>query len=134
MAEIWVAAAATVVGGVMAGKAAEKKDKGDKSHAAAMSKDESKYTAQRLGHEKALEDFYSQKERSRRQRGLAQFKQFSTMGEVAPSYDQSAEPQIGEPVMPNYNDFDPDKDNPAPNPGVNGKKKKNSLLDPLGLF
>lgn len=134
MGEIWVAAAATVVGGVVAGKAAEKKDKGDKAHDAAMSADESKYSAQRLGHEKALEDFYSQKERGRRQRGLAQFKQFSTMGEFAPAYDVDAEPQIAEPVMPNYNDFDPDKDNPAPNPGVNGKKKKKSILDPLGLF
>lgn len=142
MAEIWAAAAVTVVGGVIAGKAAEKKDKGDKQHQEAMTKEESALAAQRTGYERALDDFYTQKERAGRQRGLDQYRQFSTVGEFAPEYDASGEPRIANPVMPNYNDFDPT----PPEEKEDGKKggsksifsKRNDLhkkaRDPFGIF
>lgn len=140
MGEVWGAAAVAIVGGVIAGKGQEKKDKSDKAHAEAMTKEESALSAQRTGYERALEDYYSQKQRARTQRGLDQFRQFSTVGEFSPNYSTDSEQRVVEGEAPNYNTFDPDYDPNAPlepNPGVNGKKKKNihkKIADPLGLF
>lgn len=106
MAEVWAAAAITVVGGVMAGKAAEEKDKGDKAFQKAMTKEESALAAQRSGYEMALGDFYTQKERKRKERGLDQYRQFSTMQTVAPGYDSSQEARIELGVAPQYGDFE----------------------------
>lgn len=140
MGEVW-GAAIMVVGSVVAGKAAEKKAKADQKHDAAMTEEESKMAAQRTGYERALEDYYSQKQRARTQRGLDQFRQFSTMSEFAPGYDINSEQRINEGEAPNYNTFDPDYDPNAPlepNPGTQGRKKGRSihkkLADPLGLF
>lgn len=118
MSEVWAAAAITVVGGVVAGKGAEKKDKSDKAHQAAMTKEESALSAQRTSHQMALEDFYSQKERARKQRGLDQYRQFSTMQQISPNYNPAAETRIAEPTMPNYNEFNPNKD--VKNEGIKG--------------
>lgn len=137
MAEVW-GAAAIVVGGVIAGKAAEKKDKSDKKFQEAMTKEESSLAAQRSGYERALEDYYSQKQRARTQRGLDQFRQFSTMGEVSPYYNTDSEQRIVEGEAPDYNTFDPDYD-PNATPEQQAAKKKGKsihkkLADPLGLF
>lgn len=130
MSEIWVAAAVTVVGGAVAGKAAEKKDKGDKAHQAAMTEEESKLSAQRTGYESALEEFYTQRERQRKQRGLDQFRQFSTMGEFAPNYNIDTEARIDPGKAPNYNTFDPDYDpNQSSEIDPATGKKKSSFMD-----
>lgn len=146
MAEVWAAAAISVVGGVMAGKAAEKKDKSDKAHQEAMTKEESALAAQRTGYERALEDFYTQKERARKQRGLDQFRQFNSMSRVSPGYDINSEVRINEGEAPNYNTFDPDYNpNATEVDPATGQKNSKSLLDkrkdlhkkardPLGLF
>lgn len=105
MGEVWVAAAVTVVGSVASGVAAEKKDKSDKKHQQAMNREESAMAAQRTSHEMALEDFYTQKNRAGKQRGLAQYKQFSTMGEVSPGYDPNTEVAIDPGKAPQYGDF-----------------------------
>lgn len=145
MGEIW-GAAIMVVGSVVAGKAAEKKAKADQKHDAAMTEEESKLAAQRTGYERALEDYYSQKQRARTQRGLDQFRQFSTMSEFAPGYDINSEQRIDEGEAPNYNTFHPDYDpNPEEVDPATGRKKGKGLLskrnklhkkarDPLGLF
>lgn len=123
MAEIWAMAAVTVVGGVMAGKAAEKKSKADQKFQEGMTKEESKLAAQRSGYDMALEDFYNQKNRFEKQRGLDQFRQFSTMGTFAPGA-QDTSGRIAAPVMPKYSEFSEDEEiDPA-----TGKKKK-SLID-----
>lgn len=106
MGEVWVAAAVTVVGGVVAGKAAEKKDEGDKAHQQAMSKEESERSAQRTAHQMALEDFYTQRDRVRKQRGLDQYRAFSTMSQISPGYDPNSEVRLADPTMPHYSDFD----------------------------
>ena len=145
MAEIWAAAALTVVGGVVAGKGAEKKDKSDKAHQAAMTKEESALAAQRTGYERALEDFYTQKQRARTQRGLDQFREFSSMSRFAPEYNINSEQRINEGEAPNYNTFHPDYNSNASeeiNPTTGQKKsilsKRVALhkkaRDPLGLF
>lgn len=137
MAEIWAAAAVSIVGGVMAGKAAEKKDKSDKAHDAAMSEDESRYAAQRTAHERALEDFYTQKQRARTQRGLDQYRAFHTMGSVNPAYDVSTEARIDPGTAPKYSDFDEAPPEEAAGPRKKGKSLSDihkKLRDPLGIF
>ena len=142
MSEIWVAAAITVGGAVVSGIGQEKKDKADKAHQAAMTEEESKLAAQRTGYESALEEFYTQRERQRKQRGLDQFRQFSTMGEFAPGYDINSEARIDPGEAPNYNTFDPDYNpNPVtPEQQGGGKRSKSisdihkKIRDPLGLF
>lgn len=103
MAEIWGAAIA-LGGAVVSGMAARKKDKEDKAHSQAMTREESGLASQRTGHEMALEDFYAQKERFRKQRGLDEFRKFSSIGRWAPGYSDAAA-RIQDPVMPDYNDF-----------------------------
>lgn len=135
MGEVWAAAAVTVVGGVVAGKGAEKKDKSDKAHEQVMTKEESQLAAQRTSHQMALEDFYAQKERARKQRGLDQYRAFSTMGAVAPEYDATTEARILPGEAPKYTSFD---ETPPEEPTTPTKKKGKSihkkLADPLGLF
>lgn len=142
MSEIWVAAVG-VVGSVAAGKAAEKKAKEDRKHSEAMTAEESKLAAQRTGYERALDEWYTQRERARKQRGLAQFRdQFSTMSQWAPGYDESTEVTINPGQAPQYNDFAPaDPELGDPNARVSGKSGGKSLSDihkklrdPLGLF
>lgn len=141
MSEVWVAAAVTVVGGAISGRAAEKKAKADQKFQEGMTLEESKLAAQRAAHERALEDFYTQRDRAKKQRGLDQYRQFSTMGEFAPEYDASGEPRVADPVMPKYSDFDE-----TPPEEEDGKKKDSKNLlskrvalhkkarDPFGIF
>lgn len=141
MSELWVAGVVTVAGSYIAGKGAEKKDKSDKAHEAAMTEEESKLSAQRTGYESALEEWYTQRERARTQRGLDQFRQFSTMKDFAPQYDPTTEARIVPGDAPDYNTFDPDYD-PNATPEQQAAKKKGKSLsdihkklrDPLGLF
>lgn len=139
MGEVW-GAAIMVVGSVVAGKAAEKKAKADQKHDVAMTAEESKLASQRTGYERALEDYYTQKQRARTQRGLDQFRQFSTMSEFAPGYNINSEQRIDEGEAPNYNTFDPDYDPNAPAQEAEAPARKKGrsihkkLADPLGLF
>lgn len=135
MSEVWAAAAVSVVGSVVAGKAAEKKDKSDKAHDQAMTAEESRLAAQRTGYDRALEDFYQQKDRARKQRGLDQFRQFSTMGEFAPNYNATTEPRVVEGDAPDYNVFAPTvPEEPAQPQGRRGRSTMDRILDPLGIF
>lgn len=141
MSEVWAAAAVAVVGGAISGRAAEKKAKSDQKNQEAMTAEESKLAAQRTAHERALEDFYTQRDRAKKQRGLDQFRQFSTMGEFAPEYDASGEPRIADPVMPKYSDFDetpPEEEGGKKGGGKNILSKRVELhkkaRDPFGLF
>lgn len=135
MGEVWAAAVATVAGGVIAGKAAEKKDKGDKAHQQAMTREESALAAQRTGYESALEEWYTQRQRQRTQRGLDQFRQFSTVNQFAPQYDAGSEVRIDPGEAPKYDDYAPDS--LTQEQAAEQKRKRSlpeKLFDPLGLF
>lgn len=103
MAEIWGAAIA-VGGSLLSGAAASKKDKADKKHEAAMTKEESALAAQRMGYEKALENYYTDEDRYQKQRGLDEFRKFATIGRYAPGYSD-ADARVAQPVMPTYGQF-----------------------------
>lgn len=104
MGEVWAAALVTVGGAVVSGYAASKKDKADKKENRAMTQKEAELNAQTLGYEGALENFYMEKERFQKQRGLDEFRKFSTMGTWAPGYSDNAA-RVADPVMPKFNDF-----------------------------
>lgn len=132
MAEIWVAAAVTVGGAVVSGIAAEKKDKSDKKYSKEMTEEDYRRTAQQSGYEAALENFYNERARYEKQRGLDQYRQFSTMKNYAPNVDDQSG-RVASPVMPQYNDFAPTT--PTPQTTANGGKDGKGILskvDPLG--
>ena len=98
----WIAiggAAITVVGGVLSDKSANKQNKTNTAN--------DRWTQQRvtrLGRQDTIfnaqvDDHYKQKERAGRQRGLDQFRKFSTVASFAPEYQDTA-PRIGVPVLP----------------------------------
>lgn len=106
MGEIWAAAAITIGGGIISGIGQEKKDKSDKKFSKEEREAMARDTAQQTGYEYALEDFYNEKRRYNAQRGLDQYRQFSTTQNYAPGMnDQGA--RVAAPVMPNYNSFKP---------------------------
>lgn len=133
MSEVWAAAVVTVVGGVVAGKAQEKKDKSDKKYNKEMTEEDYRRQAQETGYEAALDNYYKQKDRYEAQRGLDQFRQFSTIDNYKPGY-ATMDGQLTAPVMPEYNDFKVEED-PAANTGSGGGGKSGNILskiDPLG--
>jgi hypothetical protein len=131
MAEIW-GAALIVGGGIIAGIGAEKKDKSDKKFSQQMTKEEAQLNAQQTGYEAALEDFYKQKDRYETQRGLDQFRQFSTMGQFAPGVDDQGG-RVAAPVTPQYNTFAPTQPQQGTTPtGGGGGKSLMEKIDPLG--
>jgi hypothetical protein len=133
MAEVWVAAVVTIGGGIIAGQAAEKKDKSDKAYSTKNTKLEARLNAQQSGYEAALSDFYIQKDRYEKQRGLDQFRQFSTMDQFAPGVNDQGG-RVVMPQTPDYNSFAPYE---APTPPAEKKKKKKLtglLAHDLGLI
>lgn len=128
MAELWVAAAVTVVGGAVAGYGAQKKAEAERKASREDNKEmterEAKLNAQASGYERALEDYYTQKARFDQQRGLDQYRQFSTMGQFAPGVDDSGG-RVVMPKSPNYNDFAVEE----PEVAKEQKDKKDSLWD-----
>lgn len=108
MAELWVAAAVTVVGGAVAGYGAQKKAeaerKANREDNKEMTEREAKLSAQASGYERALEDYYTQKSRFDQQRGLDQYRKFSTMGQFAPGIDDTGG-RVVMPEAPDYNNY-----------------------------
>lgn len=102
MAEIW-GAAIMVGGAVISGMAADKKDKGDKRHAQAMSKDEAKYQGILNQLDQETQYYYRQVDKQEKMRGLAEFKKFSGMQRINPAYaSDNAGPVL--PDKPNVDD------------------------------
>lgn len=140
MGEIWVAGAVSVVGGIMSGKAAEKKDKADKAYSAkesrAIAKDEAKYNAIQSLFETELSDYQSQLQRQRKERGLDQFRGFSTVNKFAPGYTDTS--RIVMPEKPTIDSVNTliDQANLSEATSTAGKKRStvSKILDPVGLF
>ena len=129
MAEIWKAAAIQVGGSLISGIASSKKAKAERKAAKEdrkeMTRDEAKYSSILSRFEAEQEDYYNQLNRQRKQRGLAQFRQFSTVNQFAPQY-LGDNTEIMLPERPDFNkimdEVDPQK---AP---TQGAKKSGSLL------
>ncbi len=134
MGEVWGAAIVTVVGGAIAGRAQEKKDKGDKAHDKEMTREGAKWNAALSEFEAGQTDYYNQLNRQRKQRGLDNFRQFSQLGSFAPQYQQTSTP-IEVPTKPNALETFAEPEEEA---GPAKKKKSGGLMrkltDPLGLF
>lgn len=134
MGEVWVAAAATVVGAGISAYSANKKAKQEREDNKAMTEEDYRRTAQEVGYEAALENFYKQDERYEKQRGLDEFRKFSTVNNFSPGYTDAAS-RVSKPVAPDYNSFAPVIPGEEEIIGPDGKKTKKSTLekiDPLG--
>ena len=135
MAEIWGAAIA-VGGAVISGKAAEKKAKQDRKDSnedrRAATKEEAQYGAVLSQFEREQEDYYNQLDRQRKQRGLDQFRQFSTMSQFAPEY-QGDTSRVVLPAKPDVNALI-SQAVPEEQAAAKAKKKKSTLekIDPVG--
>ena len=128
MSEVW--AAAIAAGGAMY-SAKEQKDAADdaRKDSKAATRDEARYSAALSAFNAEQDDYYSQLGRSRKQRGLDNFRQFNTVKDYAPSYAGN-DTTI---VMPSNK---PNIDMVMKEQGINEQqeqaKAKRSLLDKLG--
>lgn len=132
--EGWVGAAAMIGGSVISGMAASKKAKQDRKNAKEDSKEmterEARYQAVLSQFDAEQNDYYNQLNRQRKQRGLDQFRQFSTMGQFAPGAASSDntivlpnKPDIGALIKANV----PEEQQSAPAK----KKSKSGLITAL---
>lgn len=136
MAEVWVTAAVGAVGAYASSRSKKKALEDQREHDAAMTEEEHWRAMQREQHGAALSDFYARRDRAEAQRGLDEFRKFSTVQDFAPGYVND-NPRVEQPVMPALADYGaapPAPEEPvAPSPS----KKRNihkKLADPLGLF
>lgn len=135
MAEIWGAAIA-VGGAVISGYAQSKEKKADRkaasSEARAATKDEAKWSAILSRFEKQDDYYYQQLNRQNKQRGLAEFRKFTTTDSFAPEY-QNTNTGVVLPQQTNINDVE-QQVAPATAQTGGGKKGKGLLekIDPLG--
>lgn len=136
MAEIWGAAIA-VGGAVISGYAQSKEKKADRkaaaSEARAATKDEAKWSAVLSRFEKQQDYYYNQLNRQNKERGLAEFRKFSSMGSFAPEYQQT---NTGV-VLPQQTDINQVEQQVAPTAqktggGGSGGKGLLEKIDPLG--
>lgn len=105
MGGIWEAAitvGGSILSGLSSSKKAEQQRKWDKEDRKEMARDEAKYSAALSRFEAEQEDYYNQLNRKRKQRGLEQFRQFSTVNQFAPQY-VGDNTEIVLPERPNIN-------------------------------
>lgn len=131
MAEIW-GAAIMVVGSVASAQAAKKKEAAARKENRVDTKQEAKYSALLSQFEREQDYYYNQLEKQEKSRGLDQFKKFSGMSRIDPTYVNTSG-GIVLPDKPDINKLFPD------DPVVQKKKKKKgglrgfiSKVDPLG--
>lgn len=131
MAEVWAAAAGAVVTGYAASQKAKAERKAAKEDRKEMTRDDAKYSSILSRFEAEQADYYDQLNRQRKQRGLAQFRQFSTVNQFAPQY-LSNNQEIVVPERPDINKI-MDEVDPQEAPGKRAKGKSTlEKLDPLG--
>lgn len=90
----WIAvagAAVTVIGGAMSDKSAKKQSAKDREEGRLGMHEEHRLGMQRAVFDEQLEYHKIQKERAQRQRGLDEFRKFSTLQQFAPEYQDTAE-------------------------------------------
>lgn len=138
-----------VGGAVVSGVAANKKAKEDRKNAnadrAVATRESTVYDGVLSQFEREQDDYYSQLNRQRKQRGLEQFRQFNTMSQFAPNYTPAAQQEIVVPVKPSIaNNLDAAVRQDEANQKIGTEtaqpqsKKGGGLVkkivDPLGLF
>lgn len=106
MAEFWasaggaaaISAGSSILGGILGGKAKEKQAKAEAAFKAkedrALMADEAKYGAISSLFQQQVQDYQAQLQRQRKERGLDQFRYFSTLGSYAPNYQDTARIQL----------------------------------------
>ena len=130
MAEIW--GAAIMMGGALIGGMGKQKEKeADQKFQAGQTREEA-INALKSSEFNAAQDYYYERlGKQNQQRGMNEFRKFSTVRQFNPSYSDSTT-DIVLPNKPNYKDYFPDA------PAKAKKKKKRSFLgklaDPAGLF
>ena len=83
-------AAVTVVGGALSDKSANKAAKDAKASDRWSQQEEARLGRQDKIFNAQVDDHYKQKERAGRQRGLDQFRKFSTVSQFAPEYQDTS--------------------------------------------
>lgn len=126
MGEIWAAAVAIGGAAISAYGDQKAKEKAAKD-SRAMTKEDRDHDIKMTGYNRALEDYYTQKDRVNKQRGLDQFRQFSTLQQYAPEYVEGGN-RMADPVMPKYAD---QEGLPQEIKSSGGGKKKESTFNKI---
>lgn len=140
MAEIWGAAIA-VGGSIISGMAASKKAKQDRENAKEdtkeMTENDARFGAIASQFNAEQDYYYEQLKRKNKQRGLDQFRQFSTVNQFAPNF-VGGNNTITLPAKPDINALikanTPAEAAATAAPAAKKKSLVSKLLDPLGLF
>lgn len=115
MAEFWASAGgaaligggASILGGILGGKSKKKQAKAEAAFKAkedrALMADEAKYGAISSLFQQQLQDYQSQLQRQRKERGLDQFRYFNTMKQIDPNYQDTS--RIVVPQAPSVVDY-----------------------------
>lgn len=130
-----IGAGVSAVAGYAKSRSDKKKLEDQREHDAAMTEEEHWRAMQRDQHSAALSDFYSRRDRAEAQRGLDEFRKFSTVQDFAPGYVND-NPRIEQPVLPDLNDYGTDPNAVVEHQG-GGSKGQSFLkrrLDPLKIF
>lgn len=127
MSEVW--AAAIAAGGALISASQEQKNAEDaRADAKVATRKETQYSAALSAFNREQDDYYNQLDRSRKSRGLDEFKKFNTVQDYAPSYSN----ENGGVVMP---DKKADINTIMKDMGIEEEKSakaKRSLMDKLG--
>ena len=137
MAEVWGAAIA-VAGTVYSAQAAKKKAKQDKKDAIEANTintvESAKYSGILSAFNADQDYYYTQKQRQNKERGLEQFKTFSQMNKIDPTYTNTSG-GIVVPERPDILQYEGIKEEVDPNANMPQTKKGGGIMskiDPLG--
>lgn len=134
MAEIW-GAAIMVGGSLLSGMAASKKAKQDRANAKEDSKEltenDARFAAIASQFNKEQDYYYEQTKRKAKQRGLDQFRQFSTVAQFAPQF-VGGNNEIVIPAKPDINSLIK-ANTPAPTAAAEPTQQKNKSSGLFGL-
>lgn len=124
---MWAAAAGMVLSAV--GSAEDKKK--DQKHEGEMTEKGALLQRQNYQFNSQMDDYYKQRDRNEKLRGLDEFRKFSTVKHFAPNYTDSTVGQRQDPVMPKFNEgaYAPKEKTGGGNPSFWERH-----LDPAGLF
>lgn len=92
-------AAVTVVGGALSDRKAGKDADKNRAQSDFQQQEQSRLGRQDTIFNKQVDEHYIQKERAQRQRGLDEFRKFSTVGQFAPEYQDTSQ-RVAVPVLP----------------------------------
>lgn len=92
-------AAVSVIGGAMSDRSAKKNAAKEREEKRFAQQEDSRLGRQDMIFERQVDEHYRQKERAQRQRGLDEFRKFSTLQQFAPEYQDTGK-RVAVPVLP----------------------------------